>query len=73
MGDEPDIVGTHILVDIDQDQHPRHEDTEQDICPLRDRVCRIKIRIQKEEDEQNDTREKQRKDQKINVHILRLL
>lgn len=38
MGDEPDVVDTHVLVDIDQDKDPWHKNTEQDVGPLRDRV-----------------------------------
>jgi hypothetical protein len=73
MRDEPDVVGAKILKDVDQDQNARHEDSKQDICPLRDGVNWIKIGKQKQEYEQDDPREKQREDQKIYVHTFHLL
>ena len=62
MGDEPNVVGTHILIDIDQDQDARHKDAEQDIGPLRDRVCGVEIGVQEEINEQDDSWKKERKD-----------
>ena len=56
---EPDIDRSHVLVDVDQDENAGHEDSEQDIGPLRYGILRVKIRKQEEVNEQDDAREKQ--------------
>lgn len=57
MGDEPDVVGAHVLVDVDQDEDAGHEDAEEDVGPLGDGVWREKIGEQEKINEQNDARD----------------
>lgn len=61
MGDEPDIFVAHVLIDIDQDEHSRENDAEQDVGPLRNAVRREEVRIHRQIDEHHDPREEQRK------------
>jgi len=68
MGCEPDIVVTHVLVNIDEDENPREQNAEKYICPLRHEVSRIKLREQKKIYQQDYTRDEQREKKKIEVH-----
>ena len=69
VGDEPDVVGTHVLVYVDQDQYPRCKDAKQDIRPLRNRICGVETREKEQVHQQYDAREKQGKNQEIYVHL----
>lgn len=40
MGDEPDVVIAHVLIDVDQNEYARGEDAEQDVRPYGDYVLR---------------------------------
>ena len=51
--DKPHIVVSQILVDINKDQHARNEQSKQDVSQLRDRIRRVKVRIQEQKHEQN--------------------
>ena len=68
MGDKPNVVVSHILEDIDQDQDPRHKETEQEIRPIRDGVRRIQIWIQKKEDEQYQPGKEKREKKEVEIH-----
>lgn len=68
VSDKPDVIGTHILINVDQYQNAWQKNAEQDVGDLRDGVGRIKIWEQEKINEQNDPRKKQRKDQKVKIH-----
>ena len=68
MGDKPDIIDANILRDVNEYQNARHKDAEKDITPLGNRICRASGWEQKQANEQNQSWEKQRKDQEINIH-----
>ena len=68
MGDKPNVVVSHILEDIDQDQDPRHKETEQKIRPVRDAVRRIQGWIKKNEDEQYQSGEEKREEKEVEIH-----
>lgn len=70
MRDKPDIISAQILININQNQHARHKDSEQKISPLRNGVLRKLRRKHKQINQQHDSRKKQRKDQEINIHFL---
>ena len=70
MSDKPNIVGSHVLVNINQDQHSREKDAEQDISPLRYRVGRKDLRKEQYIYEQNDPGKKERKQQEVEIHLL---
>ena len=56
VGDKPDVIGTHTLINIDQDQNSRHEDAKQNVCPLRNGI--LGIDIEEKVNEQYDARKK---------------
>ena len=60
MGHEPDVLVTHVLIDVDQYQNPREKDPENNICPVRESVCRIEIWIEQDENDENQPREEKR-------------
>jgi hypothetical protein len=62
MGREPDVLVTHVLVDVDQDQEARKDQPEYDVRPVRQRVGWIEIRIQKVEDDQYEPRKEKREE-----------
>lgn len=68
MSDKPDIIHSHVLVDINKYQNARDKNAEQDVRDLRHGVGRVKIRKKENVNEQNDPWKKQRKDQKIKIH-----
>lgn len=51
MGGEPDILIAHVLIDVDQDQHPRKENAQDNVSPVGKGVGGIQSR--KEQDENN--------------------
>src|SRR5215204_7672432 len=69
MSNEPDVVVTHVLIDVYEDQDAREEKSKEYIRPIRDRIGRIKTRVKKEENDENDSREKEREKQKIKVGL----
>jgi hypothetical protein len=68
MRGEPDVVVTHILKNVDQDQDTRSKYSQEYVRPIRDGVCREGTL--KKVHEHYDSRKKQRKKQKIEIHIL---
>lgn len=56
VGDKPDVIGTHTLINIDQDQNSRHENAKQNVGPLRNGILRIDI--EEKINEEYDTRKK---------------
>ena len=68
VSDEPDIIRPKVLVNVDQDQNSWHKDAKKEIGPLRNGIGRIEIRKQEEVNKKNDSREKQRENEKVNVH-----
>ena len=69
MGDEPNVLVTHVLVDIDQDKRTREENTEKDIAPVRNRVGGIQIWIKKKEDDKDQSREEKGEKKKVEVDL----
>jgi hypothetical protein len=67
MGHEPHIVGAHVLIDVDEDQNPRHKQAEEYVRPLRDRVFRIPIL--KQIHQKNDPGKEKRENKKVNIHL----
>jgi len=64
VSDEPDVVDTHILINVNEYQDARHKEAEQNITPLRNSVRRIKGREKEQVNEQTirgKNREKIRK------------
>ena len=56
MGREPNIVVTHILINVDKDEHSRHEHPEQNVRPLRDGVGREHLRVREQIHDHHDPR-----------------
>ena len=56
VGDKPEVIGTHTLINIDQDQNSRHENAEQNVRPLRNSI--LGIDIEEKINEQYDARKK---------------
>ncbi len=69
VGDEPDIFVTHVLIDVDQDQHAWKQESQEYVSPDRDRVRRIEIWIEKEEYDENQPREKEREKKKVKIDL----
>ena len=61
VGGEPDVFVAHRLIDVDQDQDAAEEDSEQDVCPLRDLVRREEVREHQQIDQHHDPRGEERK------------
>ena len=70
VDDEPYIIGTEVLVNVDEDQDAREKDPKYDIGPLGDSICRIEVRIKQDQDQKYDSRKKEREYQKVYVHDL---
>src|SRR5438045_733282 len=68
MSGKPDVVVTHVLINVDQYQNARHKNAQNDVCYLRDAVRRVEIWENEKIDEQHDAREEERKEKKVEVH-----
>ena len=44
MGGEPDIVVTHVLVDIDENENPWEQNAQEYVGPLRHHISRVQLR-----------------------------
>jgi hypothetical protein len=69
MNPKPGRLVAHILVDIDEDQNAWKEYTERDIRPLRHGVRGKRIRQEQDIDQKHKPREKQRKEQEVEIYI----
>jgi len=67
VDDEPDIFVAHVLIDVDEDQHPGKEKPEKYVRPVGQAIRRIELRIEEYEDEKNKPREEDREEKKIKV------
>ena len=58
---EPDVVVSHVLVDVDEDEYSRDENAEYQVCPLRNRIRRKKLRENEQVHEHHQPRKEEGK------------
>ena len=58
---EPDVVVSHVLVDVDEDEYSRDENAEYQVSPLRDGIRRKKLREKEQVHEHHQPRKEEGK------------
>ena len=66
---KPDIVVTHVLVDVDEYQDARHEYTKDQVSPLRNTIRGKKLGEKKQIYEHYQPRKEEGKQQEVKVHL----
>ena len=67
MRHEPEILVAHVLVDVYQDQHAWEKETEDDVRPVRYRVCGIDVGVEKNKNEQHEPWEEKREQEEVEI------